>query len=271
MSVTINPGVSTQLLLARLAWAVFPSAKQILVSGLNRWVKMCSVDKSGRTGRVREYLHSSSISAHFTRTPSPNKRQRGEQGGRQDDSKVAHEEYSTGSTTSEANEDLDLEDDACITRGRSKRRRGSYGSQSSLGSVSRIFPPKSISQTEARSLARSKSVARLPSRQVSVAVEAVSDPELDHETLQESGTDDQEFNTYISCLSLQAIAAPRSKKRRLHHCYYQDAEDETDFQKRESSPEEGATDVGRRLSEERKGLVSAQGQSTEVIFDEHSF
>ncbi|KAM0800620.1 hypothetical protein BDR22DRAFT_775894, partial [Usnea florida] len=77
-SVTINSGVSTQFLLARLAWAVFPLAKQFLVSGLNRWITMCSVDKSGRTKWVREYLHSSSISAHLTRTPSPSKRQRGE-------------------------------------------------------------------------------------------------------------------------------------------------------------------------------------------------
>ena len=34
----------------------------------------------------------------FTRTPSQNKRQRGEQGGREHDHDVAHEEYSTGST-----------------------------------------------------------------------------------------------------------------------------------------------------------------------------
>ena len=215
MSVTINPGVSTQFLFARLAWAIFPLAKQFLVSGLNRWVKMCSVDKTGRTTWVREYLHSGSISAHFTRTPSPNKRQRGEQGGRQDEHEVAHEGDGTGSTISESNGDSESEDDACITRGRSKRRRGSYGSQSSLGSVSRIFPPKSISHSQARS----ESVIRLLSRQDGVAAEPVSKPKLDQETFQQSGMDDQGFDAYISTLPLasQAIQAPRSKKKRRLH------------------------------------------------------
>lgn len=49
MIVTINAGVSTPFLLARLAWEVFPLVKQFLVSGLSRWVKLCSVDKTGRT------------------------------------------------------------------------------------------------------------------------------------------------------------------------------------------------------------------------------
>ena len=143
MPVTINPGVSTQFLLARLAWAIFPFAKRFLVSGRNRWVLMYSVDTSGRTTWVRKYLLSSSISAECTRTQSPNKRQRSEQDGRQ---------YSTGSTTSKSSddEDSDTENDTYITRGRRKRRRGSYGSQSSLGSVSNIFPSKSIVQPQAR-------------------------------------------------------------------------------------------------------------------------
>ena len=160
---------------------VFALAKQFPVLGLTRWVKMCSVDKSGRKRWVREYLQPNSISAHLTRTPGPNKRQRGEQGRRQDDHEVAPKEYSTGSTISEANEELESEDDACITRGRSKRCRGSYGSQFSFGSVSRIFPPKSISHTQARSLARSEPVTRLSSCQDSGAAEAVSEPELDQE------------------------------------------------------------------------------------------
>ena len=267
MSVTISPGVSTQFLFARLAWAIFPLVKQFLVSGLNRWVTMRSVDKTGRTTWVREYLHSTSISAHFTRTPSPNKRQRGEQGGRQDDDEVAQEENSTGSTISELNEDLDTEDDTCIIRGRSKRRRGSYGSQSSLGSVSRIFPPKSILQTQESPLARSEiSVTRLPSRRGSVAARAASEPELDWVPSQESEMDDQGFDAYISSLRSQAIKACRPKKRRLHRCHYQDAEDEVEFQKRESPPEDGGEDVGRRWSEECQGLETTQGQLAEATF-----
>ena len=267
MSVTINPGVSTQFILARLAWAIFPLVKQFLVSGLNRWVKMCSVDKTGRTTWVREYLHSSSISSHFTRTPSPNKRQRSEQSGRQDDNEVVHEENSTGSTKSESNDDLDTEDDACITRGRSKRRRGSYGSQSSLGSVSRIFPPKSILQTQPRPPARSEiSVTRIPSRQGSVAARAASEPELDQKPSQEPRMDEQEFDAYISSLRPQPIKARRPKKRRLHRCHYQDAEDEVNFQKRESSAEEGEEDVGQRWTKECKGLESTQGQTMEITF-----
>ena len=267
MSVTINPGVSTQFLLARLAWAVFPLVKQFLVSGLNRWVKICSVDKTGRTTWIREYLHLSSISAHFTRTPSPNKRQRGEQGGRQDDDEVAHEENGTGSTTSESNEDTDIDDDACVTRGRSKRRRGSYGSQSSLGSVSRIFPPKTILQTQVRPQARSEiSVTRLSSRQGCVAARAASEPELDQTPSQEPEMGDQEFDTYISSLRSQATKARRPKKRRLHRCHYQDAEDEVEFRKRKSTAEDGEEDLRRQLSEECKGLKFTQGQMMETTF-----
>ena len=231
MRVTINPGVSTQFLLARLAWAIFPLVKQFLVSGLNRWVKVCSVDKTGRTTWVREYLHSSSISAHFTRTPSPNKRQRGEQGGRQDDDEAAaHKKNSTSPSTSDSNEDPDSEDEACIPRGRSKRRRGSYGSQSSLGSVSRIFPPKSFlqSQSQARPLARSEiSVTPSSYRCVRAAVRAASDPEQDQIPLQESGMmDDQKFDWYISSPGSQADKARRAKKRRLYRRHYQNAGDE---------------------------------------------
>ena len=211
-------------------------------------------------------MHSSSISAHFTRTPSPHKRQRGEQGGRQDDNEVAHEENSTGSTISESDEDLDTEDDACITRGRSKRRRGSYGSQFSLGSVSRIFPAKSTLQTQARPLARSESVTRHPSRQGSIAARAASEPEADQVPSQESGIDEQEFDAYMSSLRSQAIKARRPKKRRIYRCHYEDAEAGVEFQKRESLAEAGEEDVGRRLSEECKGLETTQGQIMETTF-----
>ena len=228
---------------------------------------MCSVDKTGRITWVREYLHSTSITSHFTRTPSPNKRQLGEQGGRQEENEVAYEGGSTGSTTSESNEDADVEDDPSITRGRSKRRRGSYGSQSSLGSVSRIFPPKSIFQTQARPLAQSEiSVTRLPSRQCSVAAKACSETRLDQVPPQESGMDDQDFDAYISTLRSQAIKARRPKKRRIYRCHYEDAEDGLEFQKRESSAKAVEEDVGRRLSEECKGLESTQGQIMETTF-----
>ena len=234
MSVTLNPGVSTQFLLARLAWAIFPLVKQFLVSGLNRWVIICSVDRTGRTTWVREYLHSNIISAHLTRTPSPNKCQRGEQGGRQDDDEVAYEEYGTGSTTPQSNKDenLDTEDDTCITRGRRKRRRGSYGSQSSLGSVSRIFPPKSIIQPQARPLSRSEiSVTRLPSRQDRDAGRAASEPDVDQTPSRQLGKDDQEFDAHATSFRSQAIKASRLKQLRLHHCHYQDAEDVVESQK----------------------------------------
>ena len=78
--------------------------------------------------------------------------------------------------------------------------------------------------------------------------------------------DDQEFDAYISSLRSQPIKARRPKKRRLHRCHYQDTEDEVEFQKRESSAEDGEEDVRRQLSEEYKGLEFTQGQMMETTF-----
>ena len=159
------------------------------------------------------------------------------------------------------------QDDACVTRRRSKRRRGSYASQSSLGSVGRIFPPKSFLQPQQRPPARSEiSVTRLPSRQGSVAARAASESELDQGPLQEPGLGDQESNGSSSSLRSQTIKARRPKKRRLHPYHYQDAKNKAEFKKRKSLAEDRGEDLRRGLSEECKSLKCTQGQMMETTF-----
>ena len=121
--------------------------------------------------------------------------------------------------------------------------RSSYGSQSSLGSVGRIFPPESTFPYSGAIISsiRVRDTTSLSSRQDSVAVEAASEPELDQETLQESGMDDQEFDAYILSLPSQArqvrAAFTADTTRTLRMGW--------SFMKRESSPEDGGKDVGR--------------------------
>ena len=257
LPVTFDQGVYTQFLYARFAWAIFPLVQPFLVSDPKRWVKVRVENSDGQISWARQFMGVGDIRAKVARTPSPQKRQRGDEGGQQKDSEATCTDRSTESTLLGSFEEVDTG----TSRGRSKRRRGSYGSHSPYASFGALFNSKSLSIQPSFSQSE-VSPARLASDPIRDAASATSEADLDQNLLQEPAMNERRFDAYISNLRTKVIKARRPSKRSLYCCHYQEAEAEVERCERQSS----ITDVELGICEECKGYEFMQSDMLEVTF-----